>query len=274
MLYLLLAILSSSMIALILRVSERYTDNGHSVLLFNYLMCVALSACFTRFSVGEGFGFAAGLGALNGILYLSGFMLLKWNISRNGVILPATFQRLGVIIPTLLSIVAFGERPGPARIIGIVLTVAAIIFMNGGEDRREGHSYIGLIALLCVAGITDSVAKVYDQWGSADMSGMFLLITFCVAFAALGVTMLARHERIDKWSVIFGLLVGIPNYFSAKFLLGALAELPALIVYPTYAVSVIAVLSIAGVALFHEKLSARQWISLGAIAGALVLLNI
>ncbi len=273
MFYLILAILSSVLIAIIMRISERYTNGGNSMLMFNYAMCLALSVCYTRFTLADGFGFAAGIGTLNGILYMAGFVLLKWNIARNGVILPATFQRLGVIIPTILSVTVFGERPGAMQIIGIVITIAAILFMNGG-DRRGDHSYLGLIALLCVAGTTDSVAKVFEQWGSADMTGMFLFITFFVAFIALVIITLVRRERIEKWSVLFGLLVGIPNFFSARFLLGALTQLPGLIVYPTYSISTIAVLSIAGVALFREKLSVRRWISIGGIAVALALLNI
>ena len=57
MLYLILSILLSALIAIIMRCSERYTKNGNGMLIFNYVMCIALSACFTRFSFGEGFGF-------------------------------------------------------------------------------------------------------------------------------------------------------------------------------------------------------------------------
>ena len=274
MLYLILSILLSALIAIIMRYSERYTKNGNGMLIFNYVMCIALSACFTRFSFGEGFGFAVGVGALNGVLFLSVFMLLKWNISRNGVILPSTFQRLGVIIPTILSIAVFGEKPNVFKVIGFLITIAAIVFMNGGGERGHDRSYLGLIAMLCIAGITDAFAKVYEHWGNPEMSGMYLFVTFCVAFIVLSIIMLVRHERIDKWCVVFGLMVGVPNFFSARCLLNALAELPALIVYPTYAISILAVLAIAGIVLFHEKLSKRQWISLGGIAAALVLLNI
>ena len=73
---------------------------------------------------------------------------------------------------------------------------------------------------------------------------------------------------------MFGLLVGIPNYFSAKFLLGALETLPAVIVYPVYSVGSILVVTLAGVLLFRERLEKHQWVALGVILAALVLLNI
>jgi len=43
------------------------------------------------------------------VLYLGSFMLLRWNIRKNGVVLPATFMKLGVLVPTVLSVTVFGR---------------------------------------------------------------------------------------------------------------------------------------------------------------------
>ena len=71
-----------------------------------------------------------------------------------------------------------------------------------------------------------------------------------------------------------GVLLGLPNYFTSHFLLKALSEVPAVVVYPTRGVASIALIALAGVLLFKERLSMRQWISIFAIAAALVLLNL
>ena len=47
-----------------------------------------------------------------------------------------------------------------------------------------------------------------------------------------------------------------------------------MVVYPTRGVASIALIALAGVLLFKERLSKRQWISIFAIAAALVLLNL
>ena len=75
------------------------------------------------------------------------------------------------------------------------------------------------------------------------------------------------------WEVLFGLLIGIPNFFSAKFLLGALKDIAAVIVYPVYSVATILVVTVTGVLAFREKLEKRQWMALGMILVALALLN-
>ena len=70
------------------------------------------------------------------------------------------------------------------------------------------------------------------------------------------------------------MLIGIPNFFSAKFLLGALAKLNAVVVYPSFSVATLLIVTLTGVVLFRERLSRQQWAALGAIVAALVLLNI
>jgi multidrug transporter EmrE-like cation transporter len=46
------------------------------------------------------------------------------------------------------------------------------------------------------------------------------------------------------------------------------------IVYPTYSVASILLITLAGTLLFREKLNPRQWIGLGIILPALALLNL
>jgi multidrug transporter EmrE-like cation transporter len=86
--------------------------------------------------------------------------------------------------------------------------------------------------------------------------------------------MLQKKERLGGKDLVFGLMVGIPNYFSSRFLLKALGYLPAIIVYPTYSVATISVVTLAGLVFFKEKLGRRQMAAIGIILAALVLLNV
>ena len=70
------------------------------------------------------------------------------------------------------------------------------------------------------------------------------------------------------------MLVGIPNYYSARFLLKAVGQVPAVVAYPTYSVATIVVISIVGMICFKEKLTKRQQAAIGLILIALVFLNI
>ena len=83
-----------------------------------------------------------------------------------------------------------------------------------------------------------------------------------------------NKERPGKAEFLYGALIGIPNFFSSKFLIAALKDVPAVIAYPTYSVATILIVTLTGVFIFKETLSKRQWYALIAILVALVLLNI
>ena len=98
MLYLILAIASSAMVSVIMRLSDRKVTGNIAMLTVNYLMCflvAAFSAGFGNlFPKTEGLTGALVMGGINGALYLGGFVLLQINIRRNGVVLSSTFMKL------------------------------------------------------------------------------------------------------------------------------------------------------------------------------------
>jgi len=278
MLYLLLAILCSALVSVLMRVSSDKVTGNVSMLAMNYVMCLVLAIAFTG-----GGGAAAGtpgvsaaifMGIINGVLYLLGFVLLQFNVKKNGVVLSTTFMKLGLLVPMVVSVCFFGELPALWQVAGFVLAVAAILLVNGGEDRMAGGMKAGLILLLLVNGGADAMSKIFEELGEVEWSECFLLVTFATALLLCGTLMFVRRERPGKWEVLFGLLIGIPNYFSARFLLRALERVAAVIVYPTYSVATILVVTAAGLCLFRERLAKRQWAAVGMILAALVLLNV
>ena len=103
MIYLLLAIVSSSLVSIMMRLSEGRVKNNLSVLAVNYAVCILLAVFYTGLRGmavhGEGAGVAAGLGAANGFLYLTAFILMQMNVRKNGVVLSTVFMKLGVMVP-------------------------------------------------------------------------------------------------------------------------------------------------------------------------------
>lgn len=277
MLYLILAILSSMLVTVVMRLSENRSRNGMTKLAVNYVMCAALSLAFsgrlTLFPHHEGLPLTLLLGGLTGVLYLAGFVLLQWNIHRNGVVLPATFMKLGVIVPTLLSIIAFGEQPGLGQLIGLGLALVAIVLIQGGSKAETG-SLAGLLILLLCGGSSDGMSKIFEELGAPALKDQFLLYTFGTALILCTVLCVVKKQRFTWQDALWGLALGIPNYFSARFLLLSLGSVPAVVAYPTFSVGTIVAVTAVGMLCFRERLTPRKWISLGVILTALILLNI
>lgn len=274
MIYLCLAVMSSVLVSAIMRLSESQISNKISMLLVNYGMCILLAAIHSGLTKVPGMGFAFGLGMINGIFYLGGFVLFQYNVNCNGVVLSSTFMRLGVLVSTALPIVFFGEKPEIVQILGFALAIASILMIQTDKEKSSANFKLGLLLLLLFNGCGDAMSKVFEELGNTKASEHFLFFTFIFAFIFCFLLVVKNKEKPGKAELFFGFLIGIPNFYSARFLLRALSYVPAVIAYPTQSVATIVVISLAGVILFKEKISRRQLIALGGIMCALVLLNI
>lgn len=278
MLNLLLAVVSSALVSVTMRFSEWKIKNNIAMLAVNYMMCTFLAWAYTGFGSFRpaelGRQTTVIFGAINGVLYLAGFVLLQRNIRTNGVVLSSTFIKLGLLVSMVVSVVCFGERPEVWQWAGFCLAVAAILLMNYRPGEGKAGNMAGLLLLLLAGGGGDAMSKIFEELGNPAFSDHFLLTTFLMALGLCLILFGIRKEKAGRWEVLFGLLVGIPNFFSAKFLLGALKDLAAVIVYPVYSVATILTVTVTGVLVFREKLEKRQWAALAMILAALVLLNI
>lgn len=279
MIYLILAILCSAGVSIFMRASEKYCQGHYGILLMNYVVCVLAGLILTGRGLtqtdGKGMTVTIVFGVVTGLLYCGSFILLQWNVRKNGVILSSTFMKLGVIVPAVLAVVWFGERPGWNQGLGFILAITAIlmIHLEKGKIRTEKAYTIGLLLLLLGGGLGDSMAKFYDVYGNPGLGSFFLMLSFLVSGIISGILVFRGGEKITKYEVLFGVLIGIPNYFSARFLLWALADIPAVITYPTYSIAAMALIGAAGVLMFREKLTKRQWGAYLLVILAVGLLN-
>ena len=279
MIYLILAILCSAGVSIFMRASEKYCQGHYGILLMNYVVCVLAGLILTGRGLtqtdGKGMPVTIVFGVVTGLLYCGSFILLQWNVRKNGVILSSTFMKLGVIVPAVLAVVWFGERPGWNQGLGFILAITAIlmIHLEKGKIRTEKAYTTCLLLLLLGGGLGDSMAKFYDVYGNPGLGSFFLMLSFLVSGIISGILVFRGREKITKYEVLFGVLIGIPNYFSARFLLWALADIPAVITYPTYSIAAMALIGAAGVLMFREKLTKRQWGAYLLVILAVGLLN-
>lgn len=276
---LIIAILSSASTGILMRVSERRIRAKTGMLSVNYLVCAVLAALYIGSAellpaAQAGFSFALALGAVNGILYLVSFILLQWNVAHNGVVIASTFQKLGVMVPIAVAVLCYGEQPGLPQMIGYAGALGAIALIHfDGQDGKVSRT-LPLILLAVIGGAASALSKVFERSAYPALEDHFLFYTFLSALVLSLFVVAKRHERIGIAEILFGIVVGVPNFYSASFMLRSLNALPAVIVFPIYSVGGIVVSSIAGVLFFRERLSRRRKIALAIIIFSIVLLNL
>lgn len=279
MFYLILAIAGSTLMSVLMRFSEKHVQNNMGMFIANYAVCLILARVFmgstTLLTTEAGIGSALLQGTFSGFLFLASLFLMEKNMRHNGIVLTSAFSKLGVLVPTLMAIVLFRERPEVIQLVGMAIALCAIGLMYFEKGAfSQGNRKDLLLGTLLVSGITDSMANIYDKTGSALFKDHYLFFTFFAAMIFSILVNMKKHGKITLKEIGFGVLVGIPNYLSARFLLLALGSVPAVITYPVYSVATIVAISLSGLLIFKESISKRKAFALLLVIVALVLLNL
>lgn len=280
MIPLILTILCSTLIALILKYSGSRKGNPVLLLCGNYfaamviMLILIVSEKKLVYSI-ESFLFGAALG----LLFFIGFFAFAKAVSTAGASLSAVSSRLSVIIPITLSIIIFGEVPSYFQLSGIILALVTIILFyfsirhfSAGTFHRMDYFY--LFALIVGIGINDFSFKVFQNWRPGDEKNFFILTIFSFAFLYSLSYILFRKIKFEQHTLTTGIILGIPNVFSSYFLLGALNQLPAIIVYPSINIGIIVLTSLAAFLIWKEKLNVYGWWAMGFGLSAILLLSI
>ncbi len=279
MFYLILSIVASSMLTLVMRHSEGRMRSKTGMLAANYVICMILAAIFigpgNLLPKIEGVGPVLGMGAINGFFYMISLVIMQQNIKRNGVVLPSVFSRLGgLVVPLGVAILLFSEMPKTTQTIGSLLALLSIVIISYEKQQTKADAKWLLFLIFATDGMAAVMSKVFEQTANQALSDHFLLYTFTVALILCIVVILYNKEKIGMIDLIYGVCIGVPNFFASRFMLQALVELPAVVVYPIRGVGGIVLIALVGVLFFKEKLKKHQWLAMIVVLAAVALLNL
>lgn len=276
---LLIAIVSNTVMIFALRYAEKADTNRKGVILWNYVFGTVLAVVINKGFIGQAFppaemNIPLGLGLFNAFLMVGCMLIQQKSICTNGAGMTTTYNRLGILIPTLLSIVLFQEYPQPLKIVGIVLSIAAVLYSYEKDAGNGTKNYTFLILVLVIGGFIDFNSKLLGILALPEMKHLYTCSTFFFSVIIMAILTAIGREKITIREIGYGALVGIPNIGITYGIVGAAAKLPAYLVFPVYSGAVILLVNGIGVLLLKEKLSRRELLATGMIAAALVLLNL
>lgn len=271
MLSLMLAIASSSSIALLFKVSERGDFNRYFVTSANYLTAFMTSLILFLFQLSTGSSNPApsphwlsilGIGIPAGLFFFLSFVLYQKSVNENGASLSAMFGKLGILLPMLTSIVIWGELPSFKQGLGIAIAFFAMVYVNLApalqKNERRGGLHLTLLLLFLAGGMAEFSSKLFQKLGLASDQNLFLFVVFFTAFC-LSLTLALKEAKLSRTKCIknglMGIAVGIPNLLSSAFLISALRAVPAAIAFPIYSSGSIALITCLSFLLFKEKIT-------------------
>ena len=284
MIYLLLSVLSSTIIFVVFRLYKKFGVNTLQAIIVNYF--IACTVGFFGYIDGSDFSHVPQEnwfpGALMlGFLFITVFNLAAITTQKSGLSVVAVATKMSVAIPVLSGIFLYNEGTGILKIIGIILALAAVYLTS--IKTREGISIKSknLIFPLLVflgSGIIDTSLKYLETtYVSETDVGLFSSTIFATA-GTIGIVILILQGFMGKLKISFknilgGIALGIPNYYSIYFLVMALRSkgFDSSTIFTMNHVAIVTFSTLVGIMLFREKLLPKNWIGLGLAILSIIL---
>ncbi len=279
MVYLILSVISSVLVAVVIHWNEDRQTERFAVMLVNYLTAAMLGLGVARElpAFPDDLLFLS-LSFITGFIFVSAFVVYMMSVRRMGLAIPVTVTRLSVVIPVLGSVIVFGEQLNRFQLAGLLLAFLAIYLFSwnpAAKQKRQGNlPELFLPALLFfLMGSGDFSLKIFQEnFSGAYLFGFIFLVFSISAFYTL-LIVLFRQVKITRQTVLGGILLGLPNFASAFFILKVLQVLPGSIAFPLNNIGIILLSTLTGVLLWQERFRKVTYLALGIAILAVVFLN-
>lgn len=296
MFYVALAILCSLAIGVIFKLFDRYGVNTYQAIVMNYLVCV-ITGCLTLGAVPFEVGFLSAdwmpLMVVLGMLFIGGFNVVGLTVRYFGIAISSVAQRMSIGLSVPFAIWYYNETYTSIKIAGVALALLSVLLINiphkkrvvaiigqspSAEERREPESMIGKWKFLFPIGtflvsvfieiLLQYLHEVHEMKPAVES-----IVLFAMAGSMGAIGLLFFREPLRWRSVVGGIALGIPNYFSIYFLLEGLALLEGSVVYSVNNITVVAGSALIGYGIFQERLSLYNWIGIVVALVAIFLIT-
>lgn len=284
MLYLILSIIGSLSVGVLLKLIKKLPIDIYQIIIINYISTVVLSSLIFKpsFSMID-YNFPYGLVITLGLLLPSIFIFQYLSIKHTGIIKTDIAQRMSLFIPIMASIFIFKENITILRYISLFLGFIAVYFILSKSDKDSQElNAKNVLFLICVFvgfGVIDILFKQMALYAvvpyTTTLSSAFVLaLIFSLIFYSIFCTVKKIPLAITKYTLLFGITIGVLNFGNIYFYLNAhkaFSQNPT-IVFAGMNYGVIVFGTLIGYFGFKEKLSKKNAIGLALAIIAIALL--
>ena len=288
MTYLLLSILSSTLILITFKYAGNHQIDLFKIVVINYFSASILghlindpSATLSVYNFTHTGWISPAL--IIGVLLIAMFYIMGLSSHKAGVSITGVASKMSVIVPITFSILFYDESLHFLKLTGIILAIIAVTFSSLKKSNGQINKYFLFLPILIFlgTGTIDALIKYTQQeFISNDTSAVFTSILFGIAFIIGIVISISRRipfrEFIEPKVFTMGTFVGICNFGSIFFLIMALNQdfQDSSIIFGINNLGVVALSVLLGLIIFREKLTRLNWSGIALSFVAIWLLNI
>lgn len=208
---------------------------------------------------------------------LMAYMFIGFKIMENGNMSLYTLFLMtgGMTVPYLWGILFLDEEITTARIIGVVIIITAVVIFNSGGKKPDRKQLLMCVAVFFLNGITSVTSKMHqvssasEVVSSPEFACMVMMFKAVICIAALVIfknELCISRTNAKKIKSILPIVIFASVFDGLSYMLQLIGaeSLPASVLYPFITGGSIILTSFAGVAVFKEKLTIRQWLAVAA----------
>lgn len=287
MIFILLSILFNAYIGIIFKHFGKWKINGQVAIVINYWVCVITGIIFLGANPISTTSFYApwfSWSLLIGGLLIAMFNVMSMASVKIGVTLTQAANKMSLAIPVFFSFYLYQENVSLLKSTGILVALIGVYFITLPSTRTKENTtsnYWWLLPIMFLgSGAIDTIMKFVESSFINDNTTLNEYLIHCFGSAALlGTIYLViqvnrKKETIGWRSLLAGIGLGIPNYFSIYFLLKALQfkDLSSSAIIPINNIGILIVVTIYGLLMFKEKLSTKNKIGISLALLSILLL--
>ena len=280
MIFLLLAIFTSTLIILFFRLFTRFKVDNITAITVNYLVASVLGFWLSSgtHKIGEVFqqdGLFLAIGS--GFLLMATFLIYAYSTQRSGVAITSVSGKMSVILPVLLGFIWYHEAVTWNKVPAILLALTAfvlILFKKG--EKIKAVFYIFPVLLFFGNGLNDALFKIAEEEFIQGEPVFFLATAFTVSLFLGLVVLVIRAVSQKKFpngrSILAGVVLGLLNWYSTYFFLEGLHFFDVSVFVPVFNASIVLLGAGLGFVIFKEKLKPLNWVGVVLALVAIALL--
>ncbi len=279
---LIISILATSTLFNIFKFFEKYRVVSLNAIVINYMVASALA--FLLPDKIKPFNYVIHqpwfpISILLGFLFVVLFQIMAYSSQKIDVSTTTIANKITFVFPTIMGILFFSEDWNYLKITGFIVAITSIIL--SAENKRQfpkTKTYLVILLLFFGGGILESLLSycqkfLIQPFDTSIFFGYLFLFAFLFGLIILIWNINKGKETPSRKDVFWGLVLGVPNYFSMYFLLESLNDLPSSTVFPVANMGVILCSTFISVLLFRERISRKKSIALLCSILAILLIS-
>ncbi len=275
MIALLLSILASTTILVVFKLFERFKINNFQAIVINYIVAgtfgFLLQGDTEKITVLYQFSwfyYALALGSF----FISIFFLMALTTQRSGLSVVSVATKMSVVIPIIFGLLYYKESLGFLKGFGILLALFAV-YLASIKNRHgltiQKKNLIFPLLVFLGSGIIDTGIKFLEESFVAPEDVAIFSSTLFYAAGSIGVIALLIQKlrgslKFELKSIVGGIALGIPNFFSLYFLVGALRSdiMESSGIFTVNNIGIVTFSTLLAIVLFKEKLIPKNWLGI------------